>query len=141
MPEQHRQAEGAGPDWLAFLKPLYGAEGPIILAVGSDEDTYRRGDVECLPAKTGHSHVLEVVSALVRWDAWLRKARLGTLRWIAAQEGGRLSAGTITATASVRSQLEHAELVGRSPMWGDEVSEDCYNLRLWALCELERRDH
>lgn len=122
------------------LAPLYEADGPITVELRDGSDVYRRGDVEVTSPEAGDGYLLEYASCLVRWEGWLRKARVGTLKWIAKQRG-HLVAGSIRATASVRSQLSNAGLLGPSAMWGDETTRDCERLAVWAACELGRRGH
>lgn len=124
-------------DRALVLRPLYGAGGPITVELGHDTDEYRRGDVR-VEVDAGDRYLFESVSALVRWESWLRKARKGTLRWL-VEQNGMLSAGDLGTTTSVRSQLYNAGLAKPSHMWGDSVTEDCYHLRAWAFVELERR--
>lgn len=126
-------------DRAEILAPLYACEGRITVELDADSDIYRRGDCAVVTSTAADRYLFDTASCLVRWERWLRKARVGTLRWLAAQET-QLAAGTLRATASVRSQLFTAGLVERSDMWGDRTTEDCYNLRVWARVELDRRD-
>lgn len=120
------------------LRPLYGAQGEVTLTFSGECEVYRRGDAAVEIVESPDLWVFGLVGALVRWEAWLHKARVGTLRWLAAQEG-RLGAGKLGTTAAVRSQLTSAGLAKPSDLWGDEVTEDGYRLALWARFELDRR--
>lgn len=122
----------------AFLRPLYEPKGDIVVRLGVDCDVYERGGISVETSASGDTWTLERVSCLLRWESWLRRARVGTLRWLAAQEG-QLGAGEVRSTASVLSQLRNAGLVKPSDLWGDSVSEDGYRLSLWAAFELDRR--
>lgn len=120
------------------LRPLYLAKGPITVELGGDAEVYRRGDAQAATDDPADTWIFAVVGVLPRWETWLRKARVGTLRWLAAQDG-HLRAGSLRTTTAIRSQLMRAGLVKPSDMWGDEVTEDGYRLALWAQFELDRR--
>lgn len=139
MPERHEQVEGRGLERFGFLRALYVTDGAITIELGDDQDTYRRGDVCCVTREPGDGQVLARVSCLVRWETWSRKARVGTLRWLAEGAWTSLAAGRVRATASVRSQLLSAGFIQPSELWGERTTEDCMRLGLWATFELERR--
>ncbi len=121
-----------------ILAPLYGAAGPIVVELTENAELYRRGECEIPSPKPADTWLMEYASCLVRWEAWLRKARVGTLRWLASQTG-TLAAGRVRATTAVRSQLANAGLMVDSEFWGDATGDDCRTLALWARCELDRR--
>lgn len=123
----------------ALVSPLYAQGGPITIELREDGDVYRRGDCELVSPKPGDAWLMEYVSCLVRWEDWLHRARLGTLRWLAEQKEVSLAAGRITASAAVRSQLLRAKLLRRSDFWGEATADDCRPLSFWARCELDRR--
>ncbi len=132
-----------------FLKPLYSEfrRGNSI-SIGLGEGPARQDIIKCgqyfgtteVDADAAYFHALRV---LRRWGEWLSKARVGTLRWLAEHPSTTTVAGdpyrNHRATASVRSQLERAELVTKSEFWGREVSTDVLYLRIWAECELKYR--
>jgi hypothetical protein len=140
MPERHEQQEGKGLERFGFLRALYLADGEIQIVLGPDADVYQRGDVACVTEDPGDQQVLARVSCLVRWEDWLRKARVGTLRWLAEGAWTSLAAGKGRATTSVRSQLLRAGFIQPSELWGERTTDDCMRLGLWAVFELERRD-
>ncbi|KKM20028.1 hypothetical protein LCGC14_1649700 [marine sediment metagenome] len=84
-----------------------------------------------------HDRTASTLSALAVWGPWLRRAQLGSLRWLA--DGVLLSAGDANVRASVRSQLSGAGLLVDSALWGDAAAAVCWSLLPWARAEIARR--
>lgn len=130
-----------------YLEPLYAeyarSEESVALTLSIDGCAVRCGSYEGIPEGSG-DEALQAIRVLIHWLPWLRKARLGTLRWLESRDAlGHHIAGDPyrlhKASTAVRSQLERAEIVTKSDIYGKQVHEDVRFLRVWAKCELSYR--
>lgn len=120
------------------LTPIYLAEGDVCVVFADQGAVIRRGaavvdwplDPETIP--------VTALAKLPQWQAWIRSARVATLRFLARWCG--LAAGCPEGlTAPVRSQLSRAGLIRPSPIYGWDL-EAARGMDVWARIELARRE-